>query len=200
MARIYKSFQELFASNKSVFNHLGHQKNMGIFNAVWDARNAEVNHYKEENELLKSELKSFKEKFELEKKTSLSLEKRLGDSRFDVKVLDEKLEEFTRKVKKHEKYIKSLDVAITSQHRTITKNEKTIGSLETEKKEILNTLHFHKETVQILTLELEKKKRDVKFLTEEVKDLKDKKDSYKMINMKMTSELDRIYRKNSKNL
>lgn len=58
MAKIYKNFEELVEQNRGLFNAVLKSGNLGILEAIWNARQAEIDDLKEKNNQIESKFNS----------------------------------------------------------------------------------------------------------------------------------------------
>lgn len=187
MAKIYKDFKELTKQNKSIFKLFKGSKNHGILKAIWDSRQAEVETLKAENERLRKENQSFEPYMEKAKEAVESLKtemKNLSDSNHK---LSEIIKIQNGQLEKKTDYIGSLEFLKNSNEIKL----KDLGSLKDDLDNKFKRISNSKSGLEGM---LKLRDQEIIELTAELEELKKYAKQYKMINNKLSLELDKVTR------
>lgn len=185
MARIYKDFSEFRSENKSIFKFLSKSDNRGLHEAIWTARETEVNALKAKIEELQSELSS-------ERQTLSHQDQELNQFRKSVFDNSDKIEEVRQELYRTQdqnsllrnnlKNLTNDSQALQDKIQTVEANEQNARTRFEKSLELINQLETHiqrqkgtieelKESNLKLYNDCEEAKRDVSPLQYQVKEL-----------------------------
>ena len=203
MAEFYTNFEDFMEKNKSVFDFIGKPKNKGhllkkgghgIFKAIWDARQGEID--VERNKLTSlNQLKSATHGKEIErlKKFIGSLETRLVTINKEIDALHEENGILVEKGKKFENDLvksKGLELSkkveierlcekIQTQEEVIKKGKITEGKLSSNNIKLKRILKTARAEKTICALDAEQLREEVALLNEEISRIKGEKENLK---------------------
>ncbi|HLE09699.1 MAG: hypothetical protein A2504_02175 [Bdellovibrionales bacterium RIFOXYD12_FULL_39_22] len=157
--KIYQNLEELISHNRAIFGLLGDAKKRGIYRAVWEARQPEIDEIKDQLELLRDDF--LKNKIALEKKTTEQDNKAIATLTEQLENADREIEalrKYGRETRAHADRIQSAAAAQTAkaEQLIISANEK-MQELENLKGDILKD----KERVDNMRADVEERKLKV---------------------------------------
>lgn len=208
--QIYKTFEDLLKSNKSLFKLFSKSTNNGLLKAIWEAREAEINVYKEKIKYLQAKAETTEIELAEKKKTILFFEQEVAKNEAMINALsvkrdstlyqvsfleeeinsrDQKFEEAQKEIQKLKNYVEVLEKTLKMKDAEDNKTDKDLNVLE-------DNMTIAHQTIMELDHQNQLKLERIEWLEKELAKTQDAlklekatNRQYKDLNFKMSNEL-----------